>query len=110
VFALLRHERAMSGVFLAADDEAVSTAELIRRLARLMHRPARLFPIPVSALRAAAALSGRSAELGRLCDSLAIDISETRARLGWSPTLALDAGLGRTVQWYAEEIDKRSAR
>lgn len=110
VFALLRHERAMSGVFLAADGEAVSTAELIRRLAQLMHRPARLFPVPVSALRAAAALTGRSAELSRLCDSLAIDISETRTRLGWSPALALDAGLGRTVQWYAEEIAKRTAR
>jgi nucleoside-diphosphate-sugar epimerase len=110
VFALLRHERSMSGVFLAADGEAVSTAELIRRLAQFLHRPSRLFPVPVGALRILAALTGRSAELNRLCDSLAIDISETRTRLGWSPPLTLDAGLGRTVQWYAEEILKRTAR
>jgi nucleoside-diphosphate-sugar epimerase len=110
VFALLRHERSMSGVFLAADLEAVSTAELIRRLAQFMRRPARLFPMPVGALRMLAALTGRSAELNRLCDSLAIDISETRVRLGWSPPLSLDAGLERTVQWYAEEIAKRTAR
>jgi nucleoside-diphosphate-sugar epimerase len=108
VFALLQHEPPMSGVFLVADGEAVSTAELIRRLAHIMHRPARLFPVPVGALRVAAALTGRSAELGRLCDSLAIDISETRGRLGWSPPLTLDAGLGRTVQWYAEEIANRT--
>jgi UDP-glucose 4-epimerase len=110
VLALLRHERPMSGVFLVADGEAVSTAELIRRLAQIMHRPARLFPVPVGALRAAAALTGRSAEFGRLCDSLAVDISETRARLGWSPPLAFDAGLERTVRWYSEEIANRTAR
>ena len=110
VLALLRHERSMSGVFLAADAEAVSTAELVHRLAGFMHRPARLFPMPVAALRLLATLTGRTAELNRLCDSLAIDISETRARLGWSPPLTLDVGLGRTVQWYAEEIARRTAR
>jgi nucleoside-diphosphate-sugar epimerase len=110
VLALLRHERATSGVVLVADGEAVATAELVRRLAGFMHRPARLFPMPVGALRLLAALTGRTAELNRLCDSLAIDISETRARLGWSPPFTLDAGLRRTVQWYAEEIARRTAR
>jgi UDP-glucose 4-epimerase len=110
VLALLRHEESMSGVFLAADGEAISTAELIRRLARFMHRPARLFPMPVGVLRLLAALAGRSAELNRLCDSLAIDTSETRGRLGWSPPLTLDAGLGRTVEWFAEEIVRRTPR
>jgi nucleoside-diphosphate-sugar epimerase len=110
VLALLRHERSMSGVFLATDGEAISTADLIRRLAQFMHRPARLFPMPVGALRLLAALTGRSAELNRLCDSLAVDISETRVRLGWSPPMTLDAGLGRTAQWYVEENAKRAVR
>jgi len=101
---LLRHERPLSGVFLVADGETVSTAELIRRLAKMMHRPARLFPIPVGALRALGVLAGRSAEVGRLCDSLAIDISETRLRLGWSPSVTLDVGLERTAEWYSREI------
>jgi len=105
---LLRHERPLSGVFLVADGEAVSTAELIRRLARMMHRPARLFPIPVGALRGLGVLAGRSAEVGRLCDSLAIDISETRVRLGWSPPLTLDTGLERTAEWYSQEISNRA--
>jgi UDP-glucose 4-epimerase len=108
ICGLLRHERPLSGVFLVADGEAVSTAELIRRLAKMMHRPARLFPMPVGALRALGVLAGRSAEVGRLCDSLAIDISETRLRLGWSPPVTLDAGLGRTVEWYSQEIANRA--
>ena len=109
ICALLQHERPMNGVFLVADGEDVSTAELVRRLARLMHRPARLFSMPVGALRAFAALTGRSAELDRLCDSLAVDMSETRVRLGWSPPLSLDAGLERTVRWYLQELTNRTA-
>lgn len=107
--ALLRSERPMSGVFLVADGEDVSTAELLRRLAQFMHRPVRLFAMPVGALRALATLVGRGAEIGRLCDSLAVDISETRARLGWSPPVTLDAGLERTVRWYLQTINDRTA-
>ncbi len=107
--ALLQHQQRMSGVFLVADGEDVSTAELVRRLAHLMHRPARLFAMPVGALRALASLAGRNAELNRLCGSLAIDIAATRARLGWSPPLTLDAGLQRTVQWYMQALTDRTA-
>jgi nucleoside-diphosphate-sugar epimerase len=109
ICALLRHARPMSGVFLVADSEAVSTAELIRRLAAAMQRPARLFSLPSGALHALAALTGRGAELHRLCDSLAIDTSESRSRLGWSPPLTLDQGLVRTVRWFAQDARERSA-
>jgi|SRR6185437_10685856 len=109
ICALLQHEHPMHGVFLAADGDDISTPELVRRLAHMMHRPARLFSMPPGVLRALATLAGRNAEVGRLCDSLAIDISETRARLGWSPPLTLDTGLGRTVEWYLQSLGKRAA-
>jgi nucleoside-diphosphate-sugar epimerase len=96
-------------VFLVADGEDVSTAELIRRLATIMHRPARLFAVPAWALRAIALLTGRSTELSKLCDSLAIDISGTRARLDWSPPVTLDAGLELTARWYLQELRDRTA-
>jgi len=109
IYTLLQHERPMRGVFLVADGEAVSTAELIRRMASLMQRPARLIAVPEWALRTIAALAGRRAELSKLCASLTVDISETRARLDWSPPLTLDAGLDRTVRWYLEELTHRNA-
>ena len=109
ICALLQREQPMSGVFLVADGEGVSTAELVRRLARIMRRPSRLFAMPVGALRAVAALTGRSAELDRLCNSLVIDMAQTRARLGWSPPLTLDAGLAKTVNWYLQLIANRAA-
>jgi nucleoside-diphosphate-sugar epimerase len=108
ICALLRTERS-SGVYLVADGEDVSTAELIRRLAQLMGRPARLFGVPAGALRALAAITGRGAELRRLLDSLTVDISETRGRLGWSPPVTLQAGLERTVEWYLQQVAARKA-
>ena len=83
ICALLLRDQPVGGVFLVADGDGVSTAELVRRLAHLMRRPARLFAMPAGALRAVAALAGRSAELDRLCNSLVIDMGQTRSRLGW---------------------------
>jgi len=79
--ALLQHGQPMTGVFLAGDGEDVSTAELVRRLAKIMNRRSRLFAMPIGALRILAALAGRRAELSRLCESLAW-IYRTPAR-GW---------------------------
>jgi UDP-4-keto-D-QuiNAc 4-reductase len=109
ICALVLHDQPMSGVFLVADSEGISTAELVRRLARMMGRPARLFAVPVGALRAVAALTGRSAELNRLCSSLVVDMAETRTLLGWAPPLSLDEGLERTVRWYMQQRAEREA-
>lgn len=109
ICALLLHERPTTGVFLAADGEDVSTAELLRRLAHMMHRPARIFSMPILALRTLAAISGRSSELSRLCNSLTVDVSDTRRRLAWSPPVTLSAGLERTVQWYLQDKSNRAA-
>ena len=88
------------GTCLASDGESVSTPDLIRRLARAMHRRALLIPIPVSVLRGAGRLAGREAEVMRLCDSLVVDVDRTFRALGWRPPLTTDAGLARTAQWY----------
>jgi nucleoside-diphosphate-sugar epimerase len=109
ICALVKHERARDGVFLVADGEAVSTADLIRRLAALMHRRTRLFAVPLGMLRPLAWLAGRNAELDRLSNSLEVDISQTCARLDWSPPLTLEAGLDRTVLWYLHERGLRTA-
>lgn len=83
--------------FLVSDGEDVSTAELIRRMGRAMHRPARLVPFPPSLLRLAGTLLGRSADVGRLLDDFVVDSSHLRATLGWTPPFGLDEGLSRTA-------------
>jgi len=86
--------------WLVSDAEDVSTADLLRRVGRVMRRPVRLVPLPVNVLSSLAAVVGKRAEVSRLCGSLTVDISQTRDLLGWSPPLTLDECLERTVSWY----------
>jgi nucleoside-diphosphate-sugar epimerase len=100
IWSLLMRESPTCGVFMISDGQDISTPELIRLLAHSMGRSARLFPAPIALLRIGAALAGKSEEFRRLCGSLAVDISDTRERLGWTPPVSLDEGLRRTADWY----------
>jgi nucleoside-diphosphate-sugar epimerase len=48
-------------------------------------------------------VAGRRAELARLCESLTVDTSRTRADLNWQPRVSVDEGLRRTAAWYLAE-------
>jgi nucleoside-diphosphate-sugar epimerase len=100
---LLANPAAGSGTWMASDADDLSTPELVRRLATAMRRRTRLVPVPVMLLRALGLITGHSREVSRLCGSLAVDISQTRSALGWSPPLSVDEGLSRTVAWYLSE-------
>jgi nucleoside-diphosphate-sugar epimerase len=97
---VLDHPAAANRTWMVSDGEDLSTPELVRRLANAMGRRARLLPVPPALLRLGGAVTGRGAEVRRLCESLTVDITETRTQLGWSPPLSLDEALTRTVHWY----------
>lgn len=79
--------------YTLCDTETVSTPELIRHLAAARGRSARLWPVPVSWLRLAGRLSGRSETIRRLTETLEIDDRLIRTELAWSPPQSLDQGL-----------------
>jgi nucleoside-diphosphate-sugar epimerase len=105
----LRHPDASGETLLVADDEALSTPDLFGIVARSMGKRARLFPVPVTILRAVGLLLHRSAEIDRLCGSLEIDISHTKQVLDWSPRVtpaeALQAAVEHYLQHRGELID-----
>lgn len=84
---------ACQGTYEIADGPGVSTPDLIRELAGVLGRPARLWPCPVWTLRLAGLLSGRSMTVERLTESLDIDMSPLMQDLNWSPPWDLRAGL-----------------
>lgn len=84
-------------VLLVRDGTDFSTPGLIRALAEGLGRRARLFPIPATLLALAGILLP---PLARLTQSAQIDDSATRARLGWVPPVAAEAGLAATAAWY----------
>lgn len=92
-----RHPLAANQAFLVGDGADLSTAELVRRIALAMGRPARLLPVPPSWLEGAASLLGKGAAAQRLCGNLQLDISKTRSLLQWNPPLDIDTALRDTV-------------
>ena len=94
-------ERAANSCFNLADDVAPSVADLLRSLGRHLGRPARLVPVPVSLLKLAGRVTGRTAQIERLTESLVLDSSAIRRQLsGWHPPYTLDDGLRATAEWY----------
>jgi nucleoside-diphosphate-sugar epimerase len=91
------HPAAANETFLVSDDDDMSTADLIRRLARAMDRPARLVPLPIRFIRFLTAIAGKRAQADRLMNSLFVDISHAKRRLGWSPPVGVDEALRLTV-------------
>lgn len=92
------HPAAAGRTFMVSDGEDLSTAELVRRIARALGRPPRLVPVPPALLRAAGALAGRREDVARLLDDLAVDSSLLRRALGWTPPYTLDEGLAATMR------------
>jgi UDP-glucose 4-epimerase len=93
----VEHPAAAGQTFLVDDGEPVSTPELIRALAYAMGQPARLLAVPVGTLELAGALLGKRAAVARLTESLYVDSSFIRSRLGWVPPYSMAAGLAAAV-------------
>lgn len=94
------HPKAAGRTFLAADGSDLSTADLVRALARVLDRPARLLPVPVAILRLLGTLTGKSAEIDRLTKSLRVDAGASRRELGWSPPVSLEEGFRRMADHF----------
>ncbi|MFP6559969.1 UDP-glucose 4-epimerase family protein [Paraburkholderia sp. B3] len=92
--------RAAHGCFHVADDDAPSVSELLRMVAEALDRPASLIPVPVSVLRAAGWLTGRTAQISRLTGGLQLDTTRLCEVLGWRPPCSTREGLAATGAWY----------
>jgi nucleoside-diphosphate-sugar epimerase len=93
----LDRPEAAGQTFMVSDGEDVSTAELVRRIARALGRTPHLIPVPPALLRLGGSLLGRREDVARLLDDLVVDSSHIRRTLGWSPPYTLDQGLAETA-------------
>lgn len=99
----LESPQAKGELFVAADKDNISTPELIGRIAAKLDRPARLFPFPLSFLRAGARVFGMRDAVERLSGSLVVDTKKVNKILGWSAPVSLDDGLEKMAQWFKSE-------
>lgn len=89
----LTHPAAVNETFLAADEPALSTSTLLHLLAEGLGVPSRIFPCPPAAIRLAASLVGRQRDADALLQSLEVDSTKARTRLGWQSSQSLEAAI-----------------
>ncbi len=94
------HPSAAGEVFLAGDEESVSTPELVARIAESMGKKARLVSVPAGLIKWAGRISGKSAAVERLFGDLNLDIGKLEAKLGWKPPYDMKSGLRTTAEWF----------
>ncbi len=97
IITCITHPQAANEIFLVSDGQDLSTTELVRYMAQAAKVPARLLPVPVWALQAAASLLGKGDTMQRLCGNLQVDISKARNVLGWVPPVSVEEGLKRAM-------------
>lgn len=93
----LVHPAAAGRTYLLSDGEAVSTPELMRRLATAMGTHARLVPCPPALLHGAAKLLGKVGTASRLLGSLEVDMTRIQGELEWTPPFRMEEGLRRVA-------------
>lgn len=97
------HPAAAGQTYVVCDNESISTPDLIREIAKLLNKPALLFPFPIKIMRIAAKVLRKQAIINRLTGSLLIDGSKIKRELNWNPPYTLQQGLQRD---FAELTDK----
>ncbi len=100
IVTCVSHPKAAGKTFLVSDGEDVSTPELIRLIASALDRKPRLIPVPLPLIYLVSKLTGKSADLNRLVESLVLDSSLIEAELGWKPPCSMVQGLEETARWF----------
>lgn len=98
------HPEAAGKTYLVSDGEEVSTPELIRRTASALGVPAWLLPFPLSLMKLAGTLTGKTATVNRLVESLTVNSSKIRQELGWVPPFTMEEGLRETAEWFKKQV------
>ncbi|MFG0462319.1 SDR family NAD(P)-dependent oxidoreductase [Pseudomonas sp. yb_1] len=98
----IAHPAAANEVFLAADGDDISTADMVRALAQGMEKPARLIPVPPALLRTACSIVNRKRLYNQLYGSLQIDAGKARRLLDWKPRESTVEALRRIGAEYRD--------
>lgn len=100
ILVCMEHENAGGKTFIVSDGNALSTEELIWKIARKMGREPRLFPMPDLVMKIFFSLLGKQSIYERLWGSLSVDATRIQQELGWAPKISTDLALEKTVRWY----------
>jgi len=99
-------ERKSSGIFIAMDEYALSTTELVAYLSKYLGEKVRLFRLPLIFIHIGTFLIPSYFE--RLYGSLEFDNSKTKKELNFKPPFSSEEGLRRMIHYYLESKKQKS--
>lgn len=88
----IEHPKAANQVFLASDDNDLSTAEMVALMAKVQGKKNLALPVPVWCFKLAGKLLNKNDVIDRLTGSLQLDISHTKNTLDWQPPYSAEHG------------------
>lgn len=94
------HPKAVNQVFLASDDDDVSTASMVKNMSVALGKSSRMLPIPHCCFHVVGKLLKRQDVVARLLGSLHVDISHTKETLNWTPPQTLEEGFKETADAF----------
>jgi nucleoside-diphosphate-sugar epimerase len=100
IICCINHPKATGQTFLVSDGEDLSTPDLIKKIAFILEKKPFLFPVPISFMKFAGKIMGKSREIDRLVSSLRLDCSHTSSLLNWNRSISVDEALFKTVIDY----------
>ncbi|EGR0085169.1 NAD-dependent epimerase/dehydratase family protein [Vibrio vulnificus] len=87
------HPNAAGHTFLASDSETVSIKKFTNAIANGLGKKAIQLPVPVSLMRFAGRLTGKSAMIEQLYGNLEVDSSNIKEVLGWTPPFTMEQSM-----------------
>lgn len=95
-----KHPNAPGEIFMVSDGADMGIKELVSRIASAMKKRPILIPVPSVLMIGAAKMLGKAAVVDRLLGSLQVDISNTQAKLQWTPVIAPQLAINKTVEHF----------
>ncbi|HAT1699331.1 NAD-dependent epimerase/dehydratase family protein [Legionella pneumophila] len=105
ILMVMTHPKAANQLYLVADNESWSLADLLSILAQNMRINLRLYHFPTTFLAGLFKITGMGSLNTRLLSSLEIDNSKIISDLGWTPPVDSCEGLKKTADWYQYEYN-----
>jgi len=87
------HPKSANEIFLIADNETISTTQLLKNIAKVFNKKVLFFPVPSSWIIFVGKILGKEDDIVRLFSSLTIDSSKARDLLDWQPVITMNEQL-----------------
>ena len=103
---IIENPNAKNQTYLLSDNDDLSTASLVKKIAQAYGVKPRLLNIPISLLTLLGKLTGKSKAISRLTSSLQIDSSKIRQQLDWQPPYTVVSGLQEMIEQERQQASK----